>query len=438
MAVELAPVPDKMKAAGIGVAPPMIAAFDDGIPKDAINVLPSAKVASYSTDSSGNVTGLVDPKNAIIAMASNPQYQFAPKYPLTKWRLAKRKALGKVRPANLLFIGDSITAGQGSGSGTLNGVGAMSNGYATQVTKMVNNRHMTATKGTFIGDQFFNLVVPYGQYDTRITLGSWTETYIASMGGNCFTAASAAGGPLTFTPTMPNGDPMKFDSFVVYYLSGAGGGTFNVQVDALTPLVLSNVGGSAALVSATQTIAGTLASHTLNFNWLTASAYIIGAACWNSADPGIVVYQDGICGSIIAEVAKTTGFQHSMTIPQVAPDLTIINMTGNDTIAGTSISAYQASLQAVVNTCLATGDVVLVVEQVLNQANYINGYGDQIAAANYAVAAASNINVIDVRNYFGSTWVAANAAGYMYDNNHPSPLGHATMADMVYQVVAYN
>jgi len=74
MALELTPPPDKMKAAGIGVAPPMLSAFDDGVTKDPIKVYPANYHATYSTDSSGNLT-LVAPTGAAVRSLQSPVIQ---------------------------------------------------------------------------------------------------------------------------------------------------------------------------------------------------------------------------------------------------------------------------------------------------------------------------------------------------------------------------
>ena len=103
-----------------------------------------------------------------------------------------------------------------------------------------------------------------GVNDARVALGSWTQaTYSSgvnnSIGGQMFTSATNASGPMTFKPT----DPVN--SFKIWYLDTTGASSFAISIGqgAYTTVTSGNTG-----TVLSTTITGGVAVNTLNLKWL--------------------------------------------------------------------------------------------------------------------------------------------------------------------------
>lgn len=358
---------------------------------------------------------------------------------LPKWRAAIEAAKEGVRPAKLLFFGDSVTAGEGSGTGTLNMVGARANGLALACTAALNSQLGNANADTFFGDQNSTLtgIASVNAYDPRITLGSgWaSDTAATTFGGRFLVGTGATAGDLVFSPSG------QFDRVTVYWptlsnLSSA----LRVKIDGA---VVDTLNQAIPASLSSKTYNTTLGTHTVGFNNVgPGNGYVLGVVAWNSANPGVTAIVGGWCGAKAADLDNKNSLSQdnngnpypwapTNALKSIAPDLTVVNITVNDNTAQTALASYFGDLDSIVQAALTVGDVLLVGGWPNNTAGTTNGTLDSYLAAIRNSGANRGCGVIDLRNYFGQAWSVANGLGYTYDNDHPNAAGHSLIGRII-------
>ena len=167
-------------------------------------------------------------------------------------------------------------------------------------------------------------------------------------------------------------------------------------------------------------------------NWFSGGAVAIqGMYAFDTATPAVDVINAGVLGSVVADWANTAS-PHSYlnAIKSIAPDLTIIMPRINDMNAGTSISAFSASLSAIVTEAKKYGDVHLVNAAAVN--NGASGVATAAVSDTYTAAikqVASSMSLPQITDLEASLgpW----SSGSYYDNLHPLKAQHALMGQKV-------
>lgn len=437
------------------------------IPEDSFSALTvtnsSGTTASYSTNGGISFVDLASGSSLVVGYGEKSKYLFRKKtsdwislgvtvtypgvpplypigYPVNKWRSAKIQAQSNRRYAKLAFYGDSNTGGFGAGItvGLNYNEDAHKSAYPSQAAALVNSRIMKCTRDSVFGTaRAATAGVTYTQYDPRVTIGAgWTAADGSTIfSGGFFQATTTTAGTVDFQPAGP------FNSFTVYYPQVSSGGTTNlvVQIDgsAAGYAAISNSNATARPFSTTYTIPGQLANHKISFTSPNASvnAWVNGITCWDSYNPGIVVHQFGNAGATAALLATPGTYLTLETLKYIAPDLTIVNCTINDQGAQTASAPYIADMTTIIDAALISGDVIVLVNTPNTNAGFSNGYMNTITPLLKAVCDARSVNMIDLRDYYGSTWAIANAAGFMDPTTgvHPNAVGSSVTVDAIFK-----
>jgi lysophospholipase L1-like esterase len=346
-----------------------------------------------------------------------------------------RKALASVRDgtgrAKLLLLGDSTTAGTGSGSGgTSNTVGAYAHSFPRALAPLLA-RSVTVNDNSFIGDQSMSVVVtPYNSYDPRVTIGTgWTYTP-GTIGGFMFKFNPGANTLLSFAPAA------AFDTMVIWYSKSSTGGSFTVNVDGgATISTINTNAGTSSLSSSTLTVAK--ATHTININASNNTTFfILGIITYDSAVPAVDLIQGGAHGSSVAGLVSAGGSPWSPVpaLSTFAPDLTVMDLTINDSENGTALDTYRTGLQQLITAAQATGDVILMVGPPSNTTIATNGTLDQYIAVMRSLALANNCGMLDLKTRWVSYAVTNPVLPYS-DSKHPGRLGYQDIAAAVYAAI---
>jgi hypothetical protein len=340
---------------------------------------------------------------------------------LPKWATSQLNVLTGAGEATLLVISDSIGVGFEAQPGNAN-----STAYCWPVVMQAKLQALgyNASPQTRLGMQGWQTIGPARLpiADTRIlSMGGYTGSFFSSLGGQMF-AAGAAGSPLQFRPTVP------VNYFRVYYATDPSFGTFKIDVNGGTPVTVN--AAAAQSVAFADVKSETVATSTLNITPLSGHTEIIGFSGFNSdLGPFLTIWNGSFNGAKAGDFTSTTYPWSTLNmIGQIAPTLTIIDLTIND--SGTAPATYAANLQTIITKAQLTGDVILVsglpsdlgtvplaAQQLVNN----------IAAS---VAAKNKVPFISSTDYFGS-YLAMAAAGMESDTVHPNASGHAAFADML-------
>lgn len=129
--------------------------------------------------------------------------------------------------------------------------------------------------------------------------------------------------------------------------------------------------------------------------------------------------------------ASANPYDPLLLLPQLAPDLTIINLGLNDLGNGIPVSTSIANVQAIITAALKTGDVILVVP---NHINPDSSNEPAYVSSLYGLAQQNNLPLFDLTIVLGP-YSLAQANGFMFDSTHPSGPGYAKIADGLSQMV---
>lgn len=329
-------------------------------------------------------------------IASDAETAHSPSLSLRGWRAAVAGVLAGAADATILCIGDSTTAGLGGTSTS-----------TSAPARMIGALSLSGIPAAYTGALGIDTA---NSFDPRFTVGSgWTARAFGKLGGGAFLSASGAAGTLQFTPGT------AFDRIDLYTLRNPAHGTITVNIGGST-LATINCAGANGIVKTT--ISCTLGTNTVTVTGATGGAvYVRGITTRDSTTPRVLCFNGGLSGLLAAEACySVNGFDDAYLIDTIDADLHFINLIINDSNAGTSLSAYTASLETVVNRCAAVGDVVMVVS-----------CGSSPEPANYAAYKAAvysfGLPVVDLSERWG-LYADANAQGLMFDTVHPGNVGY--------------
>ena len=355
---------------------------------------------------------------------------------LLHWRKAIANVRSGVGRGRLVVLGESTSMGQGSGSGgpaNLNGAYVFA--WPQQMAAVLNNMLSSAANSqpvsanSIMCDQNVSAAAEgYAAYDTRVTLGANWSTNAGGncAGGNLFQYTLGAVNNLTFTPVA------AFDTITLYYYTQTGAGTATINVDGGASLGTINFGAANNTI-ASSTYSVTNATHTVNIvPSNNASFNVAGIVTSLSTKPAIDIIQAATSGAGMAYYTHNTyGSEGLLLEATLAPDLTILMLSGNDSTAQTPVATYTASAQTVIINAKLSGDVLLIAGPPNNSGFTFAPY----VAALRSLAVANNVPMLDLTTRWTS-WTVTNPVMPYYDTYHPGKLGYSDIALAVAELLA--
>lgn len=339
---------------------------------------------------------------------------------LPKWRAALGKVAAATANVKVMCIGDSTTLGFASNGAETGNFRPLS--FPNQFANMLNSVGIPAHSNSWMGD---GNPIFSSDYDDRLSIGnSWTRTFV-HVGGASWTATTDTNA-LSFTPTEP------VDTFVVYYLSASGAGTFAMDINGGAATTQSS---NAANLIRSVTITGTLGTNTLNIKWDSGGAvYIVGTEAYDSSKKWVSVINAGWSSSTAStwSVALTTGSNVSNALSQTGADLVLIMLGINDWTSDTPIATFTAAMQVLIDKAVATGDVVIIAPPpsgtdyatAIEQQAYVDAL-EQLAEDN-------DLPFIDIYTRLAPQLTSFNNGMY-YEGLHPNGAGYADIALHVFE-----
>lgn len=351
--------------------------------------------------------------------------------PLRKWRSAVAKVLAGEARAKLLFVGDSTTVGAGAGTG---GSGNMNSAISRSIAARVAsnlNRTVPTMWDSIWGSQNVTSLVTYPAYDPRVSLGTgWSMAGGGTLGSHFFQYTTGSAGTLAFTPTA------SCDRATVYYYRNAGQGSYAINVDGGATISTVSTAGAAGFVADTVSFAA--GTHTIN---LVASnngnMFISGVIPWLSTTVSVDVILGGWHGALAGTINGAGSFGPLTALRAIAPDCTVINLTINDSNAGTDMATYRGHMASIIAAAQESGDVILMVGPPSNTVAATNGTLDQYVATILDLADYYGCGVVDLKERWGSYAESSPTLPY-FDNLHPNNRAYADVARALTNALAYS
>jgi len=346
--------------------------------------------------------------------------------------------------ANVVILGDSITAGQGAT--------AFANCYAQLLPVLLNARFPTTGLAAH-GRGFLPPVLPPSNPTT------FSPPYIALSGAGAanFHLGTDSGGAALFGfgPNLETYDlsanggttltySLTGDSADILWAGSTGNGTFSWKVDAGTATnVSTNVAFNVA--ASTHISLGSAGAHTLTLTNVSGGPTFITGVVEYAGDfaRGIQVHDCGFSGS-------TTGFwtgpggnsDGAASLPALSPSLIIIALGVNDNASGISAATSAANITSMISdirAALSPAPPILLLAM-YNAASDGPTTPAQWAAyvqAMYGIAAAdSAVDILDLTLRMPSTGAANTWSLYAGDGIHPVNRGHQMIADALCQYLS--
>lgn len=361
------------------------------------------------------------------ALQASPQYFNLNAASLPHWR----KVVANVRAGTgrglIAFLGDSTTMGAGAGTtSTVNTAGAFPKSYPNDLTTLLNSKFVPALSNSLFSDQA--TPIAYGTYDVRVTLGAnWSDAF-STPGGKMFRFTTGAVNNLTFTPGS------AFDTIKLFYAVQPGNGSFTYNIDGGASLgTVSTAGATAFGVTQVSVTKGT---HTINIIPNNdGTIFLCGIKTWDSTTPAIDVMQFGVYGGVALSFSGGVNpWESPFAFAQIAPDLSIVALTINDSNNGTALATYTTEMQTIITNLKLTGDVILVVGAPSNTAQATNGTLDTFISALVQLAITNNVPLINAK----ARWISyafMNPIMPYFDNFHQFAPGYQDYAQMVDQAL---
>lgn len=363
--------------------------------------------------------------------------------PKFKAALARQASGGAV--ARIQILGHSHIAGEGAGTGTLGLLNCSPLGWVQKLSSNLSPK-IIADCHSFFGDQnapVSNSVpsgVTFQQMDPRVVWGappSWQDdTATSTLGGRFIVAPFTSDtSQLVFTPGY------TFSSAKFWYPTAAGlSNNVGVFVNGVQQTTV-NQNAANGYTSVTLNVPGTSISLLNNQATGSTTAYCHGFECFRASQQAVISYS-GWLGAQASDIA-TVGSPYSPLPAATAynADLLIVQCMINDINASNPVATWAATMNTLLSTLTASHamDVIIVIDPACSGANFIGGgslYSQYIAAA-ATLAATYNGIVVNMQNALGATWAIANAAGLMFDANHPDATGHGLCSQLVANTVLH-
>ena len=321
-------------------------------------------------------------------------------------------------PFTSLWLGDSVTAGLGIGTGgTYNWTGARQRAYPWVAAQILKGQQINTNATAVLSDGASGSLV----FDTQTTFGPGWSTTSNSLGGSLWVNTTTSN-PITHTPLA------TVNTCDVYYPDTPAGGQFTLDLDG-AGTITKTVAATGGYLKAT--ITGTDGTHTLHITRLGGTIYIGVISCYSTVNYPIIFMNAGWSGSQTTNAAQnTSSWTPIPALKTLAPDLTFINYMINDEAFGVSVATRTANMQAIIDAAKLSGDVVLIMHNDTNQGTPV-AQAETLALLQ-GLARANNIPLMRFDQRLGPF---AQAGALMYDGKHPNQVGHAAEAKLAAMLI---
>lgn len=327
-------------------------------------------------------------------------------------------------PARICAIGDSTTFGVGSQGTATTALNTYS--WPDQLVQALGNFGVPAHEDSFMGDKGASQTLTS---DSRLTIGSsWTQQTGSESLGGAQLIASTSTNNLAFLPVN------NVDTFRIFYVAGAGYGTFAWQVDSAG--WNNQVESGATGLQSITVSAGISAGHTLSVKQVSGTVNIQGMEGYDSTNPQVSIINMGWSSSTTPNWAVTTNAQspgNSAPYATVGCTTTIFNLGINDEKTGSGVTSTttNTNIALLIAAAKAAGsDVLVMAPNPIQTGQATVPVQIQYMNAVKQAAAAGGATLINLYDKWGS-YALTSGSGLQYDSLHPSRQGYGDIAQFI-------
>lgn len=354
-------------------------------------------------------------------------------------------ALAAVRAAGsglilALHCGDSTTQGFGAGTASSDTDGAWDFSYPAKMAAAMaldaKFSDFTITYDAICASDFYTTAATYAVYNTHVAIAggsNWAPLFGVNytVGGGMWRLASPNTDVFAFTPLN------AIDSVrVIYGAVASGGGVMSLSIDAgaAKPTTMNCNRGIGVFSQDYTDVFGTGLASTGTIKLARASGgsvFIIAIIAWDASKKCIVHINAGRGSSTTVDWTAAGNYRPALSIPVIAPALTIWNLGINDERPANSVSSatFNTNLDALAVATLTVGDCVLIRPFSINVSQASIAVQDTYHGVIDSVATAHNCLTLDAYTYYGvvATWTAA---GFSHGDTipHMNQAGYADEA----------
>jgi hypothetical protein len=325
-------------------------------------------------------------------------------------------------PATILALGDSTRAGNGAGAGTQwtdSGRRHTSAQFAAMTNGLVSTRGFYGDAGVFSspGLSAYNL-------DLTVNATKWSSSQ-AALGGNL---CRLIGGNTSVAGDFRLNLPANAQKVRVYSLNFTQAMTVQTNLGVIGSTPATNTG----YIEATDFTVQPGATYVEIVGTATLTVYIAGLYVIDTVQKAILI-NAGLNGAKVSDyITSAATYDPLPSLKRLAPALTIINLTINDSNAATALATYQAGLSLLAEAALISGDVALEFGFVSNTTQSTDGTLYAVRKAVAEISEAYNLSLLSLPAAVGGSWANANASGYVLDTNHLTYTGYGREAQYTF------
>lgn len=342
-------------------------------------------------------------------------------------------ALQRVRSGRgsgrVLILGDSVTAGSGTGSDGFYRDAAQRNFASLLASRLEKALGIRVSRDSFLGQN--NIHGSYPDYNARVTsVGSFGGTGVnpryTSLGGALFEAKSA-GESLRYRPVR------AADRFEIRYAVRDGASHLRYRI-ADGPWRTAAAGSGSRYLSA-EVVLDRPERAIIEIAPESAGALLHGIVAHNSSSAELEIVAAGFAGSTATRswLNERKPWSPLVRLEEEPADLKIIALGTNDINKDVEVSDYIAAMKRIIRAARKKSDVLVLAPAPLRERSFNTSAARQEDFRNALreLAAAEGIAFGDTFGWFGGSYRAASLQGLMSDSLHPSPLGAARIADFL-------
>lgn len=369
----------------------------------------------------GEFSNIQNTSPALTKASGDARYQpdLARKPQTIKAAVALAAQKQATTPFQVLFLGDSITAGTGN---TDYATSPPQGSFPTKViAEMIGRAGWLATHGVQVLVPQNGIATP----DARLNAGSsnWTRGGLGFGDGSTFrSAGNVADQTAVWSPGTEAWDTCYVDVY-----TGGGLGTITVTATGGTPVVYNTDTGSNGWHRITATAASLSASNTVTLKMSgsvgpDAGVYVTGITTFNSAVKQVLIGNCGRPNATTADWAASGTFYSLELITNYAANLMVLMLGTNDMINGVALATTQANLQTIITRCLTVGSVILMTPPPSSDST-VMAAAPAYNAMLYGLAATNNIPLIDLYAAMGGTFQTTLMGDSVHLNNPGDAFG---------------
>ena len=362
------------------------------------------------------------------------------------FRVAMADTWANIADTKIGIVGDSTDRGAMGAAGLTTWLGAQANSWPRRLADRMNIGLIPASAAAVFGDGGMGNV-NFDLSDARSMRGSFAAAGTPRSAGGAFWAcASGNTGAAGFRFT-PLETVDTFDIYFSQFASSLNDPAVAITIDGSAPASgPSTYNANAAPTQITKLTVTSASAGTRQVEVRPGTAskttFLLGIRGRHSTTKRVLLDNLGWGSSKTSDWLYSSTYASDPTefIAYEQYPLTIVNLTINDTNAGTDVATWSANMQTIINAAKTGGGNVLLMmgNSIVSDTTLRAGVSDAYWVAMRSLADANSCAAVDLRQRWGM-FAGAVASGYLDagEGVHPTPRGYADKSSLMLAVLRH-